>query len=216
MKVIDLTHVISPEMPVYPGTEGPRLEPSSTYERDGFKETRLSMYSHTGTHMDPPAHLFAGRTTLDAFPAERFVGSAVVIACTELAAGGRITMEHINRQREAADRAEFLLFHTGWDRYWGRAEYFGDYPYITDEVAGYIVQTGKKGVGLDVIGLDPIADERLTLHRKLLKQNEMVIIENLTNLGEIGEGLFTLCALPLKYTGSDGAPIRAVALVDEA
>jgi len=37
MKVIDLTHVISPDMPVYPGTEGPRLEEANTYERDGFK-----------------------------------------------------------------------------------------------------------------------------------------------------------------------------------
>ena len=87
MKVIDLTHVIKEDMPVYPGTEPPRLEPANTYEKDGFKETRISMFSHTGTHMDPPAHLFPGRITLDQFPPEQFIGRAVVIDCRDLPEG---------------------------------------------------------------------------------------------------------------------------------
>ena len=41
---------------------------------------------------------------------------------------------------------------------------------------------------------------------------EVVIIENLTNLRQLGEELFTFCALPLKYCGADGAPVRAVGL----
>ena len=69
MKVIDLTHTIREDMPVYPGTETPRLETANTYEKDFFKETKMTMYTHTGTHVDPPAHIFAGRTTLDQFPA---------------------------------------------------------------------------------------------------------------------------------------------------
>ncbi len=68
MKVLDLTHKIKENMPVYPGTEGPKFIPANTYEKDGFKETLLQMYTHTGTHMDPPAHLYPGRTTLDQFP----------------------------------------------------------------------------------------------------------------------------------------------------
>ncbi len=215
MKIIDLTHTIAPDMPVYPGTERPRFDAANTYEKDGFKETRLSMFSHTGTHMDPPAHLFAGRTTLDQFDISQFVGRAAVIDCRELPAGGRITMAHVNKNRENADRAEFLLMNTGWDRYWGREEYFGDYPCIDDEVADYILKTCKKGIGLDVIGLDPIADENLTLHKKLLREQEIVIIENLTNLHQLGEGLFTFCALPLKYENADGSPIRAIAILEE-
>ena len=60
MRVIDLTHTIKADMPVYPGTGTPKLEPANTYEENGFRETLVSFYSHTGTHMDPPAHLFAG------------------------------------------------------------------------------------------------------------------------------------------------------------
>lgn len=215
MKIIDLTHVITEDMPVYPGTEGPRLTPANTYEADGFRETRLSMHSHTGTHMDAPAHLFAGRTSLDRFPASQFAGKALVIDCSGRAAGQRMTMRDVDRRREAADQAEFLLFRTGWDKYWGRAEYFGDYPCIDGEVADYLLESQKKGVGLDAIGLDPIADANLTLHKKLFVKNDIVIIENLTNLRLVGDGLFTFCALPLKFENADGAPVRAVAFTEK-
>lgn len=213
MKLIDLTHTISETMPVYPGTEEPSLSPASTYEKDGYRETLLHMYSHTGTHMDAPNHLFKERTTLDRLPAEQFAGSALVINCADLNEGGRIGMERIEAVRDKADRAEFLLFRTGWDAKWGTDAYFGDYPYISDDVADYLIKGKKKGVGLDVIGLDPIADENLTLHRKLFSAADIVVIENLKGLERCGEELFSFFALPLKYENADGAPVRAVAVL---
>ena len=125
MKVIDLTHVITPDMPVYPGTDTPKFIPANTYEKDGFKETLLQMYSHTGTHMDPPAHLFPGRTTLDQFPADQFIGKALVIDCRDLAEGEAITMDRLRKAGEKAERADFLLFNLGWDQQWGPDAYFG-------------------------------------------------------------------------------------------
>ena len=80
MKAIDLTHIITEDMPVYPGTEPPKLTPANSYERDGFKETLLSLYTHTGTHIDPPAHIFPDGRTLDEFPPEQFIGKALVIS----------------------------------------------------------------------------------------------------------------------------------------
>lgn len=213
MNVIDLTHVISPEMPVYPGTEGPKLDPANTYEKDGFKETLLTMYSHTGTHMDAPAHLFADRSTLDVLPAAQFVGKAAVIDCTDVGEGGRITMEHVGRNPNA-QQADFLLFRTGWGKFWGKPEYFGDYPCVTAEVVDFLIATNKKGIGLDTIGLDPIAAADLPLHRQLLTTDKTVIIENLNNLDKLPQNLFTFCALPLRYADADGSPIRAVALLE--
>lgn len=215
MKVIDLTHIIAEDMPVYPGTDTPKLAPANTYEKDGFKETLMTMFSHTGTHMDPPAHLYPGRTTLDQFPITQFVGKAFVIDCTDLREGDRVTMKQINQDRAKADAAEFLLFRMGWDKRWGLESYFGDYPYIDEAVVNYIIGQEKKGVGLDVIGVDPIADENLTIHKALFKANEIVVIENLMNLDKVGNDLFTFCALPLKHVDADGSPIRAIALWEE-
>ena len=211
MRVIDLTHMIKENMPVYPGTEPPRLDPANSYERDGFKETRISMFSHTGTHMDPPAHLFPGRTTLDQFPPEQFIGKAVVIDCRDLQEGQAITMAQIHQAGELADRADFLLFNLGWDKRWGDESYFGDYPCLDDEVMDYILNGSFKGIGFDVIGLDPITDGNLTRHKKLFAEKEIVNIENLCNLELCGQALFWFSCFPLKIADCDGSPIRAVA-----
>ncbi|MCQ2484895.1 MAG: cyclase family protein [Clostridia bacterium] len=212
MKIIDLTHTINESMPVYPGTEPPKLEPASTYEKDGFRETLLTMFSHTGTHMDAPGHLFPERTTLDEFDVAQFAGKALVIDCRDVPDGGEITLERVMQYGDKAEKADFLLFNLGWDKKWGSDEYFGDYPCINDDVVDFIINTGKKGLGFDVIGVDPIPDAMLVRHRKLFAEHEIVNIENLKNLDKCGDELFTFLALPLKFENSDGAPVRAVAL----
>lgn len=211
MKVIDLTHAIEPGMPVYPGTEPPTFEPANTYENDGFKETKISMYTHTGTHMDPPAHLYEGRTTLDGFPPEQFIGKALVIDCRMLGEGEPITMDHLSKCGTNVDFADFLLFNLGWDKRWGSVSYFGDYPCIDDEVMDFILEGNYKGIGFDVIGLDPIRDRNLIRHKRLFEKKDIVNIENLCNLECCGSELFWFSCFPLKISDCDGSPIRAVA-----
>ena len=213
MKIIDLTQLIAEDMPVYPGTEQPKLTVANTIEKDGFRETLITFYSHTGTHMDAPFHIFADKVSLDAMPADQFVGKALVIDCRDVAEGGEIGMEHIDKT--LANEADFLLFNTGWDIHWGKEKYFGEYPVVSMDVCQYLLDSKKKGVGFDVIGIDPVSDGNLTRHKMLLSQADIVIIENLTNLDKIGGGLFTFAALPLKYKNADGAPIRAVAIIEE-
>lgn len=215
MKVIDLSRTICGDMPVYPGTEGPSLMEGSSYEADGFRETLLRLYSHTGTHMDAPNHLFAEKRTLDTFAVSQFIGSAVVLDCSDKGAGEEIGMQELQRSLPAVEQADFILFYTGWSRHWGGSDYFGDYPCLSLEVIDYLLAAQKKGVGLDTIGLDPIADTQLTRHRKLFQGGDVLIIENLCNLEQLGSDLFTLLALPLKFANADGAPTRAVALIEE-
>lgn len=185
MRVVDFTHVLRREMPVYPGTPLPELAVASTWERDGFHETRLALHSHTGTHMDAPAHLFP--------------------------AGAVLHMDLLAPVKDAADRADFLLFHTGWDRLWGQAAYFEGYPMPGEDVVDYLLASGKKGVGLDTVSVDPVGDGALPIHRRLLGGG-LVIVENLTNLAAAGGEPFTFCALPVHYEKADGAPVRAVGL----
>ena len=214
MRTVDFTHIIEPSMPVYPGTDPPHLKAANTYEHDGFRETLLEMYSHTGTHMDAPAHLFPDCPTLDQLPPEQFVGKALVIDCADANAGEILGMDRLEEIREKADGADFLLFRTGWDRFWGQEEYFGAYPVIGPDIVEYLIASGKKGIGLDVIGVDPIADANIRIHRRLLQTGKFVVIENLTNLEQAGGELFTFCALPLHYRDADGSPIRAIGILD--
>lgn len=215
MTVIDLTHAITPDMPVYPGTEKPVFMPANSYEKDGFKETKISFFTHTGTHMDPPAHLYADRTTLDQFPIDQFIGRALVIDVRHLNEGEDITIQEIKKYGDLPGKADFLLFNLGWDKKWGTDSYFGDYPCVDDEVLSYIINGSFKGIGFDVIGLDPIADENLVRHNRLFREKDIVNIENLKNLDLCPEGLFSFSCFPLKTENSDGSPIRAVAWFDE-
>ncbi len=214
MKVIDLTHKIEENMPVYPGTLPPVLEEANTYERDGFKETKISMFSHTGTHMDPPAHIFPGRMTLDQFPVDQFIGKALVIDCRHLREGDTITLDEFKPYGYKVERAEFLLFNLGWDKRWGSDDYFKDYPCLDEQVMDFILKSSYKGIGFDVIGLDPINDDNLTRHKKLFKDKEIVNIENLANLDQCGSDLVWFSCFPLKIDDCDGSPIRAVAWVE--
>lgn len=187
------------------------LYPANSYEQDVFKETLLQMYTYTGTHMDPPAHIFAGRTTFDEFPPEQFIGKALVIDCCELRECEVISMEHIHQAGENVKKADFLLFHLCWDKRWGMDAYFGDYPCMDEEVLNFILSGNYKGIGFDVIGIDPIIDVNLTRHKKLFRNCDMVNIENLKNLDLCGTDLFWFSCFPLKIENSDGSPVRAVA-----
>lgn len=215
MRVIDLTHTIQETMPVYPGTEPPKFTPANSYEKDGFKETLLQMYTHTGTHMAPPSHLYPDRTSLDQFPASQFLGRALVIDCRDLCEGDAITMEYVRRYGAKAEEADFLLFNLGGDQRWGTDSYYGDYPCVDDETLEFIIRGNYKGIGFDTIGLDPIADENLTRHKKLFKSRDIVNIENLKDLALCGNNLFWFSCCPLKLENCDGSPIRAIAWFDD-
>ena len=161
--------------------------------------------------MDPPVHLYEGKKTLDEFSIDQFIGKAIVIDCRMLKEGEAITMKNLQLYGDKIDRADFLLFNLGWDKRWGSEDYFGDYPCIDNEVMGYILKGNYKGIGFDVIGLDPIADENLTRHKKLFENCDIINIENLTNLEQCGDDLFWFSCFPLKIENCDGSPIRAVA-----
>jgi kynurenine formamidase len=206
MRIVDLTHTIREDMPVYPGTEPPKLSAASSLLSDGFRETRIMMYSHTGTHMDAPSHIFPDGESLDSIPPERFLGKAVVIDCRD--SGETIGMERIDREK--ADKADFILFYTGYDRYWNESRYFRGYPVCGRGVIDYLAGSGKKGIGFDTISADPVGSLE---NHKLLLRNGILIVENLTRLWETGNGLFDFLALPLKYENADGAPVRAVAML---
>lgn len=161
--------------------------------------------------MDAPAHVRKDGITLDKFGADKFVGKAIVVDCSDLSEGDTIDISYINKYKGIIEDAEFVLFKTGWDKYWDTEKYYGKFPVISEEVADYLISSNKKGIGLDVISIEAIESEDLPIHHKVLKNN-LVIIENLCNLDQIDTELFTFFALPLKFINSDGASVRAVAI----
>ena len=213
MKIIDLTHTVTNDMTIFPGGEQPDNHVISTVAINGWKETRLHMNSHNGTHMDAPAHVLEDGTTLDKIDVVNFVGMAALVDCTSVGEGEEIGLELIEKNKDIIDNAEFIIFKTNWSKYWNSDKYLGEYPIISDEVVDFIISSKKKGIAFDTISVDPINSSTLPKHHKILSNN-ILVFENLTNLDAVDNNLFVFCALPLKFENADGAPIRAIAMID--
>jgi arylformamidase len=210
MKAVDLTHPIRPGMPVFPGTEPPEFEQTSTIAGEGFAELKVHMYTHTGTHMDAPAHMLEGAFTLDDFTPDHFAGKAVVIDVIEEGASP-IALEAVLPYAEQIQQVDFVLLKTGWSRYWGDQRYFEGFPSLSLAAANWLAEQGLKGVGVDALSMDGMDSQNYEVHKVLLSRN-ILLIENLTNLDALSTEAFLLCVLPLKIEGADGAPVRAVAI----
>ena len=208
-EVIDLTHTISGDMPVYPGTEPPIIEQATTIEKEGFAEKRLIMFSHVGTHMDAPAHILSDQNTLDALPASTFTGPACII---DVSGHEFITVDLLKKHVARITDCDFVIFSCGHENFWETEEYFSPFPTLTEEAARWIVEQDIKGLGIDTISFDAIDATDLYIHRILLESG-LVLIENLKNLPQITAPIFTFVALPLKLKESDGSPIRAIAML---
>ena len=210
MRIIDLTHPISADMPVYPGTEPPIFETGCSIEDTGFLEKKITLYSHTGTHIDAPAHLINGHKTLDRLPVDRFYGKALVINYQDRKQ--TIEMDVLKPHENNIRAIDFLLIHTGWDHHWGTERYFHQYPVLSMETANWLSSFHLKGLGLDTISADRADTQDYPVHKAFL-QKEIIIVENLTNLEDLpGEPVMFSC-FPLYFTEADGSPVRAVAVI---
>jgi arylformamidase len=211
MKVIDLTHTVFPGMPLYPGTKPPELTTLCTIEKDGFTEKRISISSHTGTHIDAPAHIIPGGATFDRWDAIRFAGGAVVVDATNLKTP-HIQLEQLQYHEALIKESEFILLHTGWSRYWGESQYFKEYPVLTPEAARWLAEFQLKGVGMDTISADEFDSAALPVHNILLGRG-IAIIENLIHLEQLPQTGFIFCCFPLKIEDAEASPVRAVGII---
>ncbi len=211
MKIIDLTHSISPNMPVYPGTEPPVFITGCSIDDIGFLEKKITLYSHTGTHMDAPAHLIKGSKTLDLLPIEHFYGKAFLLNFANIKSQ-TIGIKELEPHQDTIKQVEFLLIHTGWSQYWGTEKYFSDYHVLSLEAADWLSRFGLRGFGLDAISVDEANTQYFPVHKAFL-QNDTIIIENLTNLEKLPCNQFIFSCFPLSFEDADGSPVRAVAFI---
>ena len=204
-KLVDLTHPLTHGMPVFPGDPPPVIEPLATVSADGFNTTRVDVCSHTGTHLDVPYHFYDDGKTLDEMDLSAFYGPATVLKV----AGASITAELLQPRAEAFQPGARVLLQTGWERHFGTPAFFQGYPSLTAEASRWIASRRIALLGLDT----PSPSEDFTEVHRILLGADIVIVEALANIDALPPH-FTLCCFPLKLTGRDGSPVRAVAVAN--
>jgi arylformamidase len=146
---------------------------TSSIEETGFLEKKISLFSHTGTHVDAPAHLYSNRSTLDRLPLEMFYGAAVKLDFNRLDIE-TIDLPDLMSSREPIEKANFLLIQTGWNNYWGSDAYFSGYPALSREAAEWLVTCNLKGVGFDTISVDRADSVDFPVHSTLLSGDVLI------------------------------------------
>ncbi len=210
MRLYDVSVPIGRSTPVFKGDPPVICQPALQI-REGapLNLTKLTMGSHTGTHIDAPYHFLETGVTVDSLPLEVFMGRAEV---RHMDTDEAVTVAHL----EAADippGTQRVLLKTRNSALWTDPWFHEDFVYIHAQAAQWLVERGIRLVGIDYLSVEKFGDTQFPTHRTLL-ENGVVIVEGL-DLREVAPGSYDLVCFPLRIAGCDGAPTRAV-LVDRA
>ncbi|MGH2499105.1 MAG: cyclase family protein [Candidatus Limnocylindria bacterium] len=207
MKVHDVSLVMRPGMPTWPGEEGPSITPLRRIAKgDGANVSVVSFGNHTGTHVDPPIHFIEGANTVDRLPLDALVGPCRVVGYEE---DPHISGAWLEGAGIPAG-ARRLLFRTRNSEGWRDPSAPFDERFIAlDETAAHwCVEHGVTLVGVDYLSVEPFGSGRIghPVHVALLRAG-VVIVEGL-DLSAIAPGDYELACGPIKLERGDGAPAR--------
>lgn len=214
MEIFDISRALSDQIAPWPGDTPFRFESKwKMSEGASVNVGAISMSLHNGTHADAPFHFDQAGASIECIPLDTYVGDAVVVDLTEIFAGtkqldkGRqIGIADLSKVAPALDRAPRLLLKTNA---WNDSRVFPDWiPVIAPDVPEWLRTRRVKLLGLDLPSVDPIEAKTLTNHYALAGAG-IAIVESL-DLSRIEAGIYRFAALPLRITGGDAGPVRAV------
>ena len=206
MTIVDVSVPIKTAMTVYRGNPAVRIRPAMTLRKDGVNLSELCLGSHTGTHVDAPAHFLAGGRGIDRLPLARFIGPAWVVDLR--AVRGGIGADDLRRARIPKSVSRVLL-RTRNSRWWHPARAFRtDFVYLAPDGADWMVKRGIELVGIDYLSIEGYRTAGAPTHKRLLGAG-IPIVEGL-DLFRVTAGRWQMIALPLRIKDGDAGLTRAV------
>jgi len=210
MRIVDLSHHYSDEMPTFPGLPQPSFAPLAEVEKDGYAMSEYHLVNHIGTHVDAPAHQIAGGATLDEIPLERLVTEAVTLDVSGRAPGP-LSLRELEPELQKIRAGDIVFLYSDNARNWGSDAYWTGWSYPDAEAARALVALGISAIGFDGPSADPIDTSTFDLHRIWLSGGRM-ILENVANLDQLPERAQVVVA-PMKVRNANGGPARIFALL---
>ena len=204
MRFIDLSHPISNEMTTYPSDPNVTIVREKEIHSDRTLLHRFTMGTHTGTHLDAPAHIISGGKTLDDFPLSSFTGKTV-----------KVDLNSISDLGNFGEKVDGIIFDSSWYKKFNEPKiYFGsDRPEIPKQLVKKAIEMDIKYFGCDLPSVDVSGSKDKPIHNALLGTN-IIVYESLTNLNQLPLLTpFQFYGFPLPFVGLDGSPVRAVAII---
>ena len=207
IKIYDISMPLYEGMPVYPGDKAFHMEPRMEMAKGDFANlTSLALGSHSGTHIDAPAHFIEDGRTIEEMSLSLLVGPAHVLELPDL---DRITAEDLDAA-SLPHPCNRLLLKTKNSGLCDESTFSDSYSYLTADAAHWLLKRGCQLIGIDYLSIEECHSPKHEVHKVLLDAG-VVILEGL-DLREVMEGSYFLVCLPMKLVGGDGAPARTVLL----
>ena len=205
MRLVDLSHPISENTPTYPSDPEVQFIKEKDINKDNTLLHSFKMGTHTGTHLDVPAHIILGDKTLENFNLTYFTGKAI-----------KINDATISLLKDFDNNIDGIIYDSGWYRHFNDPEtYYGhERPAIPNDLIKESLDRKTKFFGCDLPSVDASGSNKKVIHNALLGNN-IIIYESLTNLNQLPAlSPFEFYGFPLPFVGLDGSPVRAVARLD--
>lgn len=210
MTIIDVSTPVHPGMTVWPGDPEPRFETTASLEQDGVRVSRLSIGSHTGTHLDSLSHFRPEGYDVHQVALERVVGPCRVLDLT--------AVTRLISARDLAPHAPFrqderLLLKTRNSEWLAHPPFRPDFVAVDLSAAELLVENRVGLVGIDYLSVESPASPGFCVHHTLLGAG-VLVLEGL-ELAHVEPGTYTLAALPLKLEGIEASPVRAILMKED-
>lgn len=217
-KFFDLSQPVYHNCPGWPTYKMTSVTYEAIYTNDLFNAERIDLNTHTGTHVDAPFHFFPNGKTVDEIPVDRWQGEAVLVDLRGIEAKHGIVPADLGEADGRIGEDSIVLLNTGWGKKRARwdMEYEHDWPYVTGELAEYLVSKKIKGCGIDCLSVGGWYEGTGRPCHEVFLSHEVWALEEINIPDELMA--YRTCGFscfPLKLQGCSGAPARAVAWVDD-
>lgn len=202
---IDISLTIHPEMPYWPDNPAISVEPSQCLAHgDVCNVSKMTIGTHTGTHIDGINHFIKGGIGIDQMPLDATIGRARVI---EIKDPYQIKVEELEPHN--IKPGERILFKTRNSDFALKSDTFvEDFVHISTEAARYLAEKKVRTIGVDYLSVGGYEGNVIEVHHILLGSG-IWAIEGL-NLAEVEPGEYELICLPIKLKDGDGGLARAI------
>lgn len=213
--LIDLSHTVAHGLVTYKGLPGPIIcdylsrEASKKHYAPGveFQIGKIEMVANTGTYLDSPFHRYEDGKDLSQLELKKLANlPGFKITAKQRA----IDASCFPRDENLAGKA--ILVETGWSKHWNTPQYLEGHPFLTEDAAQFLADSKVSLVGIDSHNIDNVEDLRRPVHSILLDQ-EILIVEHMTNLAALPRKDFAFFAVPVRVKGFGTFPVRAFAML---
>lgn len=223
-RVVDLTHAWDETFPTFDGNPGIIYEADKELARDGYQLWKLTIFEHSGTHVDAPLHFSEDGASVDQIPVEQLMCPLCIIDITDKAAqdpNATVDPEDIDAFTTANGEipaGALVAMRSGWAAKVGERDFRTDeagnfaFPGFSRAATDRLAEMGVAGIGVDTLSLDPGNSADFGVHNSWLPGGRYGI-ENLANLEGLPATGTTIFVGAPKHKRGTGGPARVMAVL---